>query len=79
MSDVDLPVLQAQIMVQALMLRVLTKSHRDPAEIRRLFSEELDKLLPTLADDTLGFVTVHANTILLQIPKTAPPSAWRNR
>lgn len=79
MSEVDLPLLQAQVTVQGLMIQVLTKTNQNPDAVRRAFSEELLRLMPTLSPDMMSFVTIHADRMLRHLPKAgdAPLSLKR--
>lgn len=69
MSEVDIPVLQAQVIVQGIMLQALARTVGAPDEVREAFAEEFRRLLPTLPADTMSFVTIHADRMLRQLPR----------
>lgn len=80
MAEIDLPLLQAQVLAQGLLLRALAKSIDDPTRVREIFAADLAKLLPTLSGDTMGFVSVHAELLMRQFsrPVEAKPAVARS-
>jgi hypothetical protein len=79
MSEMDLQLLQAQVIAQGVMLRAIARTIESPQVVRQAFSDELAKLLPTLSSETMGFVSIHANHLLLQFSRPAQPKEAKAR
>lgn len=66
MTGINLPPLQAEVVLHGLMFRARARTIRAEDQAGQVFAAELHELLPTLSDPTRRFVRIRADRMLRQ-------------